>query len=191
MPLITPISNANQREGVDSYGSSNKKAGAVVPHGAGLDVHKQMYRTNISPISEYRKSCPQTMVAAMSGLSLPRMPWYPADFTASTKGWPLVARAIYRELLDAAWTMGGFPNDVDVLCRIAGATPEEWSAGWPLVKPKFTTGDDGLLYNRRLEKHRVKAVKAYRDAVDRANKMNKKLGRTSGGNVVPFQGQEK
>lgn len=46
---------------------------------------------------------------------MPRMPWYPSSFYASTRSWPLIARAIYRELLDTQWDSGGLPNDPGAL----------------------------------------------------------------------------
>ena len=50
--------------------------------------------------------------------SLPWMPWFPRDFRSSTIGWPLIAKAIYRELLDAQWDMERLPIDPDKLRRI-------------------------------------------------------------------------
>jgi len=86
------------------------------------------------------------------------MPWFPRDFLAATRGWPLIARAIYRELLDAQWDQGGLPTDPAELRALVGATPAEWRAGWPRVKSKFVEGPDGLLRNLRLEEHRRKAI---------------------------------
>lgn len=72
-------------------------------------------------------------MSAMSGAdflapAFARMPWFPRDFASSTRGWPLVARAIYRELLDAQWDAGGssvgtLPADEQLLRAIAGASP--------------------------------------------------------------------
>lgn len=95
----------------------------------------------------------------------PRMPWYPRDFTSATRGWPLVARAIYRELLDAQWDAGGLepgmlPDDETVLRGIAGATAAEWHVAWRLVEPKFPRVDGGRR-NERLEHHREVAVREY------------------------------
>jgi uncharacterized protein YdaU (DUF1376 family) len=87
------------------------------------------------------------------------MPWFPRDFMAATRGWPLISRAIYRELLDCQWEQGGLPDDAEALRALVGATPTEWRAGWRLVKPKFQRGQDGLLRNPRLEQHRQKAIR--------------------------------
>lgn len=87
------------------------------------------------------------------------MPWFPRDFLASTRGWSLISRAIYRELLDAQWEQGGLSADPSELRDLVGATPVEWRAGWPRVAPKFAVGTDGLLRNARLEEHRQKAIR--------------------------------
>jgi hypothetical protein len=60
--------------------------------------------------------------------SLPMMPWYPRDFRSSTLGWPLIARAVYRELLDASWDAGGLPTDEHSLRTICGVTAAQWRA---------------------------------------------------------------
>ena len=91
------------------------------------------------------------------GPQMARLPWYPRDFASSTQGWPLISRAVYRELLDASWDIGPLPADAEILRRIVGALPTEWDAAWPLVSAKFETGSDGKLRNARLEEHRAKA----------------------------------
>jgi hypothetical protein len=86
------------------------------------------------------------------------MPWFPRDFMAATRGWRLVPRAIYRELLDVQWEQSGLPADPCALRSLVGATPAEWRSGWPQVEPKFPVGADGLRRNRRLEEHRKKSI---------------------------------
>ncbi|MDA8348390.1 MAG: hypothetical protein M0038_06255 [Pseudomonadota bacterium] len=86
------------------------------------------------------------------------MPWFPRDFLAATRGWPLISRAIYRELLDAQWEQGGLSAEPTELRILIGATPAEWRIGWPQVAPKFPKDADGLRRNQRLEEHRAKAV---------------------------------
>lgn len=93
---------------------------------------------------------------------MPRMPWYPSSFFATTRTWPLIARAIYRELLDISWDAGGLPPDPKTLQSMIGATASEWSRAWPLVAPKFSPGPDGLLRNDRLEKHRTEAIELHK-----------------------------
>lgn len=86
------------------------------------------------------------------------MPWFPRDFLASTRGWRLIPRAIYRELLDSQWEQGGLSVAPSELRALIGATPAEWRSGWQQVEPKFPIGADGLRRNTRLEEHRDKAV---------------------------------
>jgi hypothetical protein len=94
------------------------------------------------------------------------MPWFPRDFLSSTRGWRLIPRAIYRELLDAQWEQGGLPANPPTLRVLIGATPFEWRAGWPLVEPKFPEGEDGLRRNLRLEEHRQRAISIARKRAD-------------------------
>ena len=115
-----------------------------------------------------------------------RLPWYPRDFASSTRGWPLVARGIYRELLDASWDMGGLPDDPEILRGIAAATRDEWAVGWALVSPKWTRGDDGLLRNSRLEEHRAKALDLHTKRRAGAEKTNAKRY----GNVTPIRAED-
>jgi hypothetical protein len=99
-------------------------------------------------------------MSAVSG-SLPNlfmMPWFPRDFLAATRGWRLIPRAIYRELLDVQWEQGGLPPDSGALRILIGATPAEWRSGWAQVEPKFPVDADGLRRNRRLEGHRQKSI---------------------------------
>lgn len=98
--------------------------------------------------------------------SFHRMPWYPRDFHASTLHWPLVARAIYRELLDAQWDIGGIqvgtlPQDEETLRAVARCSKAEWKAGWGFVGPKFPIVEGGGRRNAKLEEHRAKAVKVF------------------------------
>lgn len=91
------------------------------------------------------------------------MKWYPRDFSSSTRGWPLVARAVYRELLDAQWDAGGnetgtLPDDEEQLREIARASKTEWRIAWPFVEPKFQRVEGGRR-NLRLEDHREAALR--------------------------------
>jgi hypothetical protein len=88
-----------------------------------------------------------------------KMPWYPRDFASATRGWPLIAKGAYRELLDAQWDMGSLPADPPQLCAIATATPKEWRIAWPLIEPKLPVGSDNRRRNARLEDHRRRAIK--------------------------------
>lgn len=68
---------------------------------------------------------------------LPWFPWYPGDHLRRTRGWPLIARGIYRELLDAQWDMGRLPADPEALKVLVGATAKEWEAAWPFIEREF------------------------------------------------------
>ncbi len=108
------------------------------------------------------------------GPQMARLPWYPRDFSSSTRDWPLLARAVYRELLDASWDIGGLPADLEILRRIVGATPSEWDAAWPLVAAKFEADADGKLRNARLEIHRANAIDLWKRRSAGARKTNEK-----------------
>jgi uncharacterized protein YdaU (DUF1376 family) len=88
----------------------------------------------------------------------PWMKWFPRDFMSSTRGWPLTARGVYRELIDCAWDMGSLPAEPKELAALIGATTDEWRVAWHYVETKFPLGDDGRRRNARLESHRQKAL---------------------------------
>lgn len=90
--------------------------------------------------------------------ALAYMPWYTGDFMTSTRGWPVTARGVYRELLDAQWDRGSLPADPPTLRQLIGATLSEWRAWSTYVEPKFPTCPDGLRRNARLDQHRQKAL---------------------------------
>src|SRR5438132_12861042 len=76
---------------------------------------------------------------------------YPGDHLRQTRGWSLVARAIYRELLDAQWDTGSLPADPEQLRAMVRATEEEWRTGWPSVQALFPVRR-GRRQNRELER---------------------------------------
>jgi uncharacterized protein YdaU (DUF1376 family) len=88
------------------------------------------------------------------------LPWYCGDFMSSTRGWPVTAKGVYRELIDCQWDLGYLAEDPDELRILIGATPAEWRIAWtPWVEQKFPVGLDGHRRNARLEVHRDKAKK--------------------------------
>lgn len=97
----------------------------------------------------------------------PMLPWYPANFFASTRGWPLVAKGLYRELLDVQWEQGSLPASAPELRELIGATAQDWRH-WPRVEPKFPIGADGRRRNARLESHRAKAARKAEKAAEAA-----------------------
>lgn len=106
-----------------------------------------------------------------------KMPWYPRDFASATRGWPLVTRGVYRELLDAQWDQGSLPDDPLELRMIVAATPKEWNSSWPRIESKFPLFADGRRRNPRLEAHRVKAALLIEKQRLGAAATNAKLGR--------------
>jgi hypothetical protein len=94
--------------------------------------------------------------------SLPMLPWFPAAFAGSTRGWPLIAKGGYRELLDANWDQGSLPIDPEELRTLIGTTKREWKVIWSRCEEKFpiveTENGKKVRMNRRLESHRQKAL---------------------------------
>ena len=93
---------------------------------------------------------------------MPWRPYYPNDFAGVTRGWPIVARGVFHELLDAAWTQGALPDDAHQLRAIARCTPLEWRSAWPYVEPHFPVGDDNQRHNLALEESRKKQIGLHR-----------------------------
>ncbi len=89
---------------------------------------------------------------------LPFMPWFPARFISSTRGWSVTARGVYRELLDCQWDLGGLPASPTELQRLIGATAAEWKCWHRLIEPKFPLCADGQRRNPTIEEHRVKSL---------------------------------
>jgi uncharacterized protein YdaU (DUF1376 family) len=113
-------------------------------------------------------------VEADSAPQMAKMPWYPRDFASATRGWPLVARAAYRELLDAQWDMGSLPDSEAEMRTIASATPAEWRVSWRYIERKFPLATEGRRRNARLESHRRKALLALTNRQAGADLTNRK-----------------
>jgi uncharacterized protein YdaU (DUF1376 family) len=94
----------------------------------------------------------------VSDAGLPFLPWYPARFLSSTRGWPVTAKGVFRELLDTQWEVGGLPVDPAALRRLISATAAEWKHWGGLIEPKFPVDADGLRRNPRLEEHRAASI---------------------------------
>jgi uncharacterized protein YdaU (DUF1376 family) len=90
---------------------------------------------------------------ATDNVRLVYLPWFPRDFYASTRGWPLIARGIYRELLDLQFEQKSIDFSPENLRKAIGASRKEWQIAWPLIEPKFPQGADGRRRNRRLDQH--------------------------------------
>lgn len=114
---------------------------------------------------------------------LPFLPWFPADFLSSTRGWPVTAKGVYRELIDAQWEMGGLPADPVKLQQMIHATDAEWRHWAALIETKFPIDADGLRRNPTTEKHRAKSLAIRQRNKAGADKTNAKRW---GSKVVPF-----
>lgn len=123
----------------------------------------------------------------MSKPRMPWLPWYPSDFAGATRDWPLVARGIYRELLDAQWDLGSIPADQARLQEMVRATTGEWRRAWPYVQPKFELSDDGRLRNEHLEDLRKRQIGLHERRSAGAAMTNKKRW---GETVVPLRDEE-
>jgi uncharacterized protein YdaU (DUF1376 family) len=104
---------------------------------------------------------------------LPWLPWYPADFIAATIGWPFAARGIYRELLDAQWTLGKLPVPEKDIKKVGNWKKNDWKLAWPLIESKFPDCG-GFRQNARLEEHREFSVKLRESKALGAAKTNEK-----------------
>jgi uncharacterized protein YdaU (DUF1376 family) len=99
----------------------------------------------------------------MTASGFPWLKWFPRDFASSTRGWPLVARGVYRELLDCQWDLGGsqpgiLPDDPEQLRELARARASEWKVAWRFVARKFPRVAGGR-QNARLEEHRKASIR--------------------------------
>lgn len=90
--------------------------------------------------------------------TLPLLPWFPSAFAGSTRGWPLIAKGGYRELLDANWDQGWIPVEPNELRQLVGASKREWNIIWAKCEEKFPVIEIGngkkVRMNLRLEEHR-------------------------------------
>lgn len=80
----------------------------------------------------------------------PWMPFWGADFYASTVGWTLQERGAYQFLLWNAWASDGLPPDENRIFRL----DPDISKMWPLLSEKFPIAEDGKRRNPRQEKIR-------------------------------------
>lgn len=73
-----------------------------------------------------------------ASVQLPYMPWYPGDYLKATRGWHIIARGCYRELLDHQWDSGSLPSDPSDLRDIVAPISEaDWALAWAKIESKF------------------------------------------------------
>ena len=82
---------------------------------------------------------------------LPWMPYYPNDFAGVTRGWPLDARGVFHELLDAQWTQGPLPDDFGKLRAIAQCSTRQWAVAWPYIEEHFPVDENDRRHNVQLD----------------------------------------
>ena len=123
----------------------------------------------------------------------PAFRFYAADFVTDTQSWTAEEVGVYVRLLCSEWINGSIPpmsdedgtangkpmaepmaqpmadakQMVSRLARIAGITEDQLLRVWPQVGGKFSKGEDGNLYNSRLEHERGKQI-AYRNEKSKA-----------------------
>jgi uncharacterized protein YdaU (DUF1376 family) len=120
---------------------------------------------------------------AMKLPGLPFLPWFPARFLSSTRGWSVTAKGVYRELIDAQWELGALPANASELQRLIGATNTEWKHWSTLIEAKFPIDADGLRRNAPTEEHRARSLGIRERNRAGAGKTNAKRW---GGKVVQF-----
>ena len=82
----------------------------------------------------------------------PAFQFYPSDFLVGTAILTPEETGIYIRLLCYQWTNGGLINCVPILARLAAC--EDEGAVAAVMDLKFEEGEDGKLYNKRLEEVR-------------------------------------
>ena len=103
-----------------------------------------------------------------------RLAWFPVftgEMLSETRGWPLLARGAYYELLAAQWDLGVLPRDEAELRSHIRATSTEWRVAWRRLEGKFPTVGGGR-QNAALEARRQRAHKLrdrQRAAAERTN----------------------
>ena len=93
-------------------------------------------------------------------LKLAMMPWWPADFSASTRHMARLERLAFRELLDYQWINGGLPADVKRLALTLGISETEFREVWPALREHFVTDPNNpkAIINKRLERERLTSI---------------------------------
>jgi hypothetical protein len=109
-------------------------------------------------------------------------PWFPRDFATSiaVRSMSLVARGIYRELLDIQWEHGCL-TDVERLLNIIQATPEQWQEFAPYLHECFPNGRNerlNLLREEAKERKESKRLAGKKSGEMRRSKAKKPRQRT-------------
>jgi hypothetical protein len=83
--------------------------------------------------------------------------WLWRDFRANRKVQRMgyIAKGLYRELLDEAWSEGSIPTDMESLADICGCPVEVITAEWPKIAPCWIDNGNGRLVNDKLDSLRT------------------------------------
>lgn len=98
---------------------------------------------------------------------LPYRQHYPGDFMRETRGWPLSAKGLLIELLDAQWDRVTLPVDPAELQAIVGASDAEWAIAWPRCESAFPI-TEGARRNMHLHEQRRGAVHGRAKFIERS-----------------------
>lgn len=83
----------------------------------------------------------------------PAFQFYASDFISDG---PVIAmsleeRGAYITLLCVAWMEEGLPDDHKQLAKLLRITPRKFTAIWESMETRWYIGEDGRLYNRKME----------------------------------------
>jgi uncharacterized protein YdaU (DUF1376 family) len=83
--------------------------------------------------------------------------WLWRDFRANRKVQRMgyIAKGLYRELLDEAWSEGSIPTDMETLADICGCPVEVMTEAWPRIAPCWVDNGHGRLVNEKLDSLRT------------------------------------
>jgi len=103
--------------------------------------------------------------------ALPYYKWLWRDFRSNRKVQRMgyIAKGLYRELIDEAWTEGSIANDMEELADICGCPVEVMTEAWPRIEVCWRLDGDRWV-NDKLESMRT-AVDAIRVTKSRAGRL--------------------
>ena len=81
---------------------------------------------------------------------------YASDFDMDTNTWTNEEIGLYVRLLLSQWVNGPLPKNPKKLGKIGRISSKKFQKVFPGISHKFHVNGDGLIYNERLEKERVK-----------------------------------
>lgn len=85
-------------------------------------------------------------------MSDPAFMMYAKDWLTGTGELTHSEKGVYIDLLCYQHQNGGLPSKIEKIARVVGLPVAEFTPIWDELKSKFPEGEDGRLYNSRLEK---------------------------------------